>query len=323
MENILEVKNLQVGFYINDKICVAVDNISFDVKRGETLCIVGESGCGKSVTAMSLMKLLTSPPAKYLGGNIYYNGRDLLQCSEQEMRKIRGHKIAMIFQEPMTSLNPLLTVGKQLKEVINPENKLGRGGIDKKAEELLGMVGISDAAQRLKQYPHQMSGGMKQRIMIAMAIAANPDILIADEPTTALDVTIQAQILELLKEMKKELKMALIMITHDLGVVAGIADKVAVMYGGSIVETGTVREIFKSPRHPYTNGLLRCIPRIDDNSQKKLYTIPGIVPNLGSMPAGCKFTNRCPIAQEDCKGIVPTIKLTDTHMCACRYCSLD
>ena len=316
MAHFLEVKDLKVGFTVKDQVAVAVDGVSFHVDKGETLCIVGESGSGKSVTSMSIMQLLPSPPARYLAGSILFEGKDLLSLPEKQINQYRGRKIAMIFQEPMTALNPVITIGTQMIETIRAHSSVSRREARRQAIQLLAKVGINDREKRMKQYPHELSGGMKQRIMIAMALSSSPDLLIADEPTTALDVTIQAQILELLKKIKQDFGTTIIFITHDLGVVAGMADRVAVMYAGRIVETAEVRELYHNPRHPYTKGLLSCIPRLT-TTEERLTTIPGVVPSLTNMPAGCRFSTRCPYATERCKTEVPPVKTEGTHSCAC------
>lgn len=316
MAHFLEVENLKIGFEIKGRTVVAVDDVSFSVDKGETLCIVGESGSGKSVTSMAIMQLLAVPPARYMGGTIYFDGENLLEKTEREMNAIRGKRIAMIFQEPMTALNPVLTIGYQMTETIRTHMGLHKKQAIQRAEELLQEVGINDVEKRMKQYPHELSGGMKQRVMIAMALSCNPQLLIADEPTTALDVTIQAQILGLLKKIKKDFGMTVVFITHDLGVVAGIADKVAVMYAGKIVETGEVHEIFANPRHPYTKGLISCIPKLDTNDTR-LTTIQGMVPRLVDMPAGCRFSTRCPYADEKCRKQAPEYQTEGTHSYAC------
>lgn len=316
MAHFLEVENLKIGFEIKGRTVVAVDDVSFSVDKGETLCIVGESGSGKSVTSMAIMQLLAVPPARYMGGTIYFDGENLLEKTEREMNAIRGKRIAMIFQEPMTALNPVLTIGYQMTETIRTHMGLHKKQAIQRAEELLQEVGINDVEKRMKQYPHELSGGMKQRVMIAMALSCNPQLLIADEPTTALDVTIQAQILGLLKKIKKDFGMTVVFITHDLGVVVGIADKVAVMYAGKIVETGEVHEIFANPRHPYTQGLISCIPKLDTNDTR-LTTIQGMVPRLVDMPAGCRFSTRCPYADEKCRKQTPEYQTEGTHSYAC------
>lgn len=288
---LLEIKNLSVEFKIEEGIVNAVDDINISVDHGETLCIVGESGCGKSVTAMSIMRLLKSPPAK-IRGEILYNGNDILKLNNSELRKIRGDKIAMIFQDPMTSLNPVFTCGDQISEAIITHQGLSKEEADKKTLELLDLVQIPEPAVRMKDYPHQLSGGMRQRVVIAMALSCNPDILIADEPTTALDVTVQAQILQLLLEIKNRTNMAIIFITHDFGVVAQIADRVTVLYAGKLVESGSAENIYSNPKHPYTQGLLNSVPHIDQ-LKNELFVIPGNLPDPTNHPKGCRFHNRC------------------------------
>jgi oligopeptide transport system ATP-binding protein len=293
MAPLLEVRNLETQFKTQDGVVKAVNNVSFHVSPGETLGIVGESGSGKSVTSLSVMRLVPNPPGKITGGKILFDGDNLLDLSEEEMRHIRGNRIAMIFQDPMTSLNPVLTIGRQLTESLELHLKLSGAEARNRATELLGMVGIPAAAKRLDDYPHQFSGGMRQRVMIAMALSCNPELLIADEPTTALDVTIQAQILELINRLKRELNTAVIMITHDLGVVAGMADRVMVMYAGRVVEEGPTAQIFENPRMPYTIGLLRSIPRLDESEARRLTPIRGLPPDLISLPQLCPFSPRC------------------------------
>ena len=307
---LLDVRNLQTQFAISGGVVRAVDGVSWDVRAGETVALVGESGCGKSVSALSVMRLVAAPAGRIVGGQILFKGRDLLQLSDEEMREVRGAAIAMIFQEPMTSLNPVLTVGRQLTEPT--EIHLGMTPTQSRARaiELLGMVGISDPERRLAQYPHQFSGGMRQRMMIAMALACNPALILADEPTTALDVTIQAQILELMKGLSRKLGVAMVMITHNLGVVARYADRVNVMYAGRIVERGTAREIYANPRHPYTLGLLRSVPRLDEPRKAKLLPIQGQPPDLSRLPPGCAFQPRCQYAVERCQREVPPLRPT-------------
>lgn len=316
MAHFLEVENLKVGFTVKGQTAIAVDGVSFHVDKGETLCIVGESGSGKSVTSMSIMQLLPTPPALYLGGSITFEGQDLLSLSDKQINQYRGRKIATIFQEPMTALNPVITIGTQMTETIHAHSGVSHREAYQRSIELLAKVGINDREKRMKQYPHELSGGMKQRIMIAMALSSNPDLLIADEPTTALDVTIQAQILELLKKIKRDFGTTIIFITHDLGVVAGMADRVAVMYAGRIVETADVRELYHHPHHPYTKGLLSCIPRLT-TTEARLTTIPGVVPSLANMPTGCRFSTRCPYATEQCRTEVPPVQIEGSHSCAC------
>jgi peptide/nickel transport system ATP-binding protein/oligopeptide transport system ATP-binding protein len=294
----LSVKNLVTRFDSASGAVRAVDGVSFDVARGETLGIVGESGCGKSVTALSIMRLL-DPPGRVESGEAFYDGVDLLKLSASEMRRVRGNKIAMIFQEPMTSLNPVLTVGEQIAEVLRLHEGLSRREATRRAAEMLARVHIPMPERRVREYPHQMSGGMRQRVMIAMALCRKPDVLICDEPTTALDVTIQAQIMSLIEEMKSDTGAAVIMITHDLGVISEIADRVAVMYAGKIVEQGSKLDVLTSPAHPYTEGLLAAVPRID-RDLGELEVIPGSVPNLAALPEGCHFRPRCRRATERC-----------------------
>jgi oligopeptide/dipeptide ABC transporter ATP-binding protein len=313
-EKVLEVKNLETSFTSEYGVVKAVDNVSFDVYRGKTLGIVGESGCGKSVTSLSIMRLIPNPPGKITGGQVLYKGQDLLKLSPDAMRKVRGNEISMIFQEPMTSLNPVFTIGNQICEAISLHQDLSRAEVKNKAVEMLKLVGIPSPEKRVADYPHQLSGGMRQRVMIAMALSCNPNVLIADEPTTALDVTIQAQILDLLKELQDKVGMALILITHDLGVVAEVCDDVMVMYAGKVIEQGVGREIFKNPKHPYTRGLLNSIPTLSKDptgkvKKKRLETIPGIVPNLLHLPKGCRFQERCTFVTEGCRGVEPDLRV--------------
>ena len=313
-DKILEVKNLKTAFETESGNVLAVDDVSFSVSRGKTICLVGESGCGKSVTSLSIMRLVPSPPGKIAGGEILYEGKDLLKLSNPEMRKIRGKEISMIFQEPMTSLNPVFTIGNQICEAIELHQDLPRGKVKEKAVEMLSLVGIPSPERRFDDYPHQLSGGMRQRVMIAMALSCNPKILIADEPTTALDVTIQAQILDLLRGLQSKLGMGLILITHDLGVVAEMADEVIVMYAGRVVEQASVRDLFASPKHPYTRGLLRSVPVLSVDAKafanrKRLETIPGIVPSLLELPKGCRFQDRCPQVGDDCRAREPELRV--------------
>ncbi|MEH7013795.1 ABC transporter ATP-binding protein [Neobacillus niacini] len=296
---ILEVKRLKTHFSTKRGVSKAVDGIDFSLYKGETLGIVGESGCGKSITSLSILRLIPSPPGKIAGGQVLFKGRDLVQISKDEMRKVRGNEISMIFQEPMTSLNPVLPVGEQIAEALRLHQKMGRKAAWEKAVEMLKLVGIPSPEKRAKQEPFQLSGGMRQRVMIAMALACNPEVLIADEPTTALDVTIQAQILELIKDLQNKLGMGVIMITHDLGVVAETCDTVAVMYAGNIIEHAPTEKIFANPRHPYTQGLLDSLPKIHED-QEELQTIEGSVPSPYNMPAGCRFASRCPHQQPIC-----------------------
>lgn len=320
MAPLLEVRNLETHFHTQDGVVKAVDGVSFYVNRGETLGIVGESGCGKSVTSLSVMRLIPNPPGKIAGGQIFFDGEDLLKASEEEMRHIRGNRIAMIFQDPMTSLNPVLTVGRQITESLELHLKLSRREAKNRAAELLDMVGIPSAAKRLDNYPHQFSGGMRQRVMIAMALSCNPELLIADEPTTALDVTIQAQILELINRLREELDTAVMMITHDLGVVAGMTDRVTVMYAGKVVEEGKTDELFSNPRMPYTIGLLRSIPRLDEGRGRKLTPIRGLPPSLIDLPQLCPFSPRCDYVQDACLSQTPPLRsVGQDHRAACLF----
>jgi len=318
---LLEVRNLETQFKTQDGLVKAVNNVSFHVERGETLGIVGESGSGKSVTSLSLMRLIPSPPGKIAGGEIIFDGENLLDLSEEEMRHIRGNRIAMIFQDPMTSLNPVLTVGRQITESLELHMKMSGAEARKRAIDLLGMVGIPSAAGRLEDYPHQFSGGMRQRVVIAMALSCNPELLIADEPTTALDVTIQAQILELINRLKNELGTAVIIITHDLGVVAGMSDRVNVMYAGRIVEEGNTAEIFSNPRMPYTIGLLRSLPRLDEREGRRLTPIRGLPPDLINLPQVCPFSPRCDyFVAGKCDQMVPPLRpVGPDHRAACLF----
>jgi oligopeptide/dipeptide ABC transporter ATP-binding protein len=306
---LLEIENLQTHFVTEAGTVRAVDGVSLTMMKGETLGVVGESGCGKSVTALSVLRLIPNPPGRIVGGAIRLEGRDLLQLPEDEMRKVRGGRISMIFQEPMTSLNPVFTVGDQIAEGIRLHQGLSKRDAWSKAVEMMKLVRIPDPERRVKEYPHQMSGGMRQRVMIAMALSCNPALLIADEPTTALDVTIQAQILELLNQLKSEIGMAVMLITHDLGVVADTAARVAVMYAGRVVEEAPVLQLFATPKHPYTQGLLNSIPRIEKAARRpRLQAIPGMVPDLLDLPRGCKFQARCSKVFEPCRGDEPPLK---------------
>jgi oligopeptide/dipeptide ABC transporter ATP-binding protein len=319
---LLDVRNLSTQFVTRDGVVRAVDDVSWDVQEGETVALVGESGCGKSVSALSIMRLVSQPAGQITGGQVMFKGRDLLTLGEEAMRRVRGREIAMIFQEPMTSLNPVLTVGRQLTEGL--EIHLGQTPDQARARamELLTMVGISDPERRLPQYPHQFSGGMRQRMMIAMALACNPSLVLADEPTTALDVTIQAQILELMKDLSRRLGAAMLMITHNLGVVARYADRVNVMYAGRIVEGGTAREVYGNPRHPYTLGLLRSVPRLDEPRRGRLAPIDGQPPDLTRLPPGCSFAPRCAFRVDRCSVERPPLSLVgqnglSRHVTAC------
>ncbi|WP_425069386.1 ABC transporter ATP-binding protein [Reyranella sp.] len=324
MSSLLEVSDLGTWFYTRQGIVKAVDGVDFEVAAGETLAIVGESGCGKSMTALSLMRLIPEPPGRIVSGSIKLAGRDLLKISEEEMRDVRGNEISMIFQEPMTSLNPVMTIGKQISEALILHRDMDRKQAMKRAIEMLELVRIPEPTQRAKEYPHQLSGGMRQRAMIAMALACNPKVLIADEPTTALDVTIQAQILELIVELQREFSAAVLLITHDLGVVAETAHRVIVMYAGRKVEEATVGELFARPLHPYTVGLMNSIPRLDlmrgqtDRSNERLQEIPGIVPPLFDLPPGCAFAPRCSRADQKCRSERPAYEEKQPgHWAAC------
>ncbi|MEX2356394.1 MAG: ABC transporter ATP-binding protein [Thermaerobacterales bacterium] len=307
-EKLIDVKNLKTYFYTEEGVVPAVDGVSFHVEKGETLGIVGESGCGKSVTSLSIMRLVPNPPGKILEGEILFEGEDLLKKSEGAMRKIRGNDIAMIFQEPMTSLNPVYTVGDQIAEAVQLHQGLSKRDSMKKAVDMLLLVGIPSPEQRVHEYPHQLSGGMRQRVMIGMALSCNPKLLVADEPTTALDVTIQAQILELMKGLKQRIGMAIMLITHDLGVIAEMAQRVVVMYAGKVVEEADVYSLFRKPLHPYTKGLLTSIPRMDHPKGRKLHVIDGVVPNPLNMPTGCRFHPRCPYATDECIAEEPPLE---------------
>ena len=326
-DRLLEVNDLKTYFDTDEGTVKAVDGVSFHIDKGETLGVVGESGSGKSVTSLSAMRLIPQPPGRFAGGEIKFEGQDLLKKSEREMRKIRGNEISMIFQEPMTSLNPVYTVGDQIAEAIVLHQGKTRKQAMKMATEMLDLVGIPEPAKRVRNYPHQMSGGMRQRVMIAMALSCGPKLLIADEPTTALDVTIQAQILDLMRQLQRELGMSILFITHDLGVVAEIADRVVVMYAGRAVEEANVNDIYGSPKMPYTRGLLNSIPRVDQAAthQERLEAIPGNVPNPLHLPDGCAFHPRCKYATDDCKQAIPS--LVDTgggHMVRCiRWDEID
>lgn len=306
-EKLVEIRNLKTHFFTEDGISPAVDGVNLYVQRGETLAVVGESGCGKSVTSLSVMRLVPDPPGKIVDGEILFEGRDLLKITESEMRKIRGNDISMIFQEPMTSLNPIYTIGDQIVETITQHQGLSRKESLDKVVEMLRLVGIPLPDRRVNEYPHQLSGGMRQRVMIAMALSCNPKLLIADEPTTALDVTIQAQILELMRKLKKDLGMAIMLITHDLGVVAEMAKRVVVMYAGKVIEEGDVFSIFRHPLHPYTEGLLASVPRMD-STRESLHVIEGVVPNPLKLPVGCRFSPRCPYVIDRCRERQPELE---------------
>jgi peptide/nickel transport system ATP-binding protein len=323
---LLEVENLQTHFRTPDGVNRAVDGVSFHVDEGETLAIVGESGCGKSVTANSILRLVPEPPGR-IAGSIRFQGTDLLKLSERAMRAIRGNDISMIFQEPMTSLNPVLTVGRQLGETLRLHQGLDKRAAEGRAIEMLVLVGIPEPRRRVREYPHQMSGGMRQRVMIAMALACNPKLLIADEPTTALDVTIQAQILELMADLKRKVGAAIVLITHDLGVVAEVAERVMVMYAGRKVEEASVKQLFRSPRHPYTQGLLGAVPKLGSSltgTDTKLAEIPGQVPSLKERIAGCVFASRCALATEMCRQLAPALEAkAPGHVAACHYAARE
>jgi peptide/nickel transport system ATP-binding protein len=319
---LLEVENLQTHFRTPDGVNRAVDGVSFHVEEGETLAVVGESGCGKSVTANSILRLVPEPPGK-IAGSIRFRGKDLLKLSEREMRSIRGNDISMIFQEPMTSLNPVLTVGRQLGETLRLHERLGRREADERAIEMLRLVGIPEAKRRIEEYPHQMSGGMRQRVMIAIALSCRPKLLLADEPTTALDVTIQAQILDLMKDLKTKIGAAIVLITHDLGIVAEVAERVMVMYAGRKVEEAPVAQLYRTPRHPYTQGLFGAVPKLGSSlsgTQSKLAEIPGVVPSLKQRIEGCVFAGRCAQATDLCRQAAPALELkAPGHLAACHY----
>ncbi|WP_299528309.1 ABC transporter ATP-binding protein [uncultured Streptomyces sp.] len=303
---LLEVRDLHVEFHTRDGVAKAVNGVDYSVAEGETLAVLGESGSGKSVTAQAIMGILDMPPGKITGGEVLFKGQDLLKLKKEERRKIRGQEMAMIFQDALSSLNPVVTVGQQLGEMFTVHRGMSRKDARAKAVELMDRVRIPAAKERVGNYPHQFSGGMRQRIMIAMAMALEPSLIIADEPTTALDVTVQAQVMELLAELQQEFRMGLILITHDLGVVADVADKIAVMYAGRIVESAPVHDLYKAPAHPYTKGLLRSIPRLDQKG-RELYAIKGLPPNLLRIPPGCAFNPRCPMAQDVCRTDVPPL----------------
>ncbi len=318
MSTLLEVKGLETRFYTQEGIVKAVNGISYDLDEGATLGIVGESGCGKSVSVLSMMRLIPSPPGKITAGQVLFEERDLLKMDLEQMRHVRGNRIAMIFQDPMTSLNPVLTIGRQVSEALELHMGMDKNQALKRSIELLEMVGIPRAEDRVRDYPHQFSGGMRQRVMIAMALSCNPQILIADEPTTALDVTIQAQIVELVKRLRDEIGMAVIWITHDLGVVAGLVDKVNVMYAGFLVEMGPVKEIYHRPRHPYTIGLLGSLPRLDETQHEKLTSIEGLPPDLVAPPPGCPFAPRCDYVSDRCLTENPQLETVGLeHRAAC------
>ena len=319
MDNLLEIRNLKTYFYTSQGVVKAVDGVSYNVRRGETVALVGESGCGKTVSALSIMRLVPKPQGTIVGGEIAFEGKDLLTLDGEKMRRIRGREIAMVFQEPMTSLNPVLSIGRQLTETLEIHLGMTAGQARRRAAELLAMVGIPDSERRLTQYPHQFSGGMRQRMMVAMALSCGPSLILADEPTTALDVTIQAQILELMKDLSRRLGVAMVIITHNLGVVARYADRVNVMYAGKIIEQGTARELYASPRHPYTLGLLRSVPRLDEPRKSKLDPIDGQPPDLTRLPPGCAFAPRCGYRIDRCAGEIPPLEPVGAqgHLSAC------
>ncbi|WP_418964009.1 ABC transporter ATP-binding protein [Cetobacterium sp.] len=314
MEKLLTIKNLSINYETNEEKVLAVTDLEVELAEGETLGLVGETGAGKTTTALGIMRLVPNPPGKILSGEITFQGRNLLTISEEDMRAIRGRQISMIFQDPMTSLNPVLTVGDQIAEVIQIHEKLSTKDAMEKASEMLELVGIP--GNRLNDYPHQFSGGMKQRVVIAIALACNPKLLIADEPTTALDVTIQAQVLDLMNDLKEKLKTSMILITHDLGVVAQVCDKVAIMYAGEIVESGTLYDIFEKPKHPYTHGLFDSIPSLDEEVTR-LKPIKGLMPDPTNLPSGCRFHPRCPYAQEKCSSQSPRTTDENGHKVKC------
>jgi len=318
-KNLLEIKNLRTYFYIRDHVAKAVDDVSLSIQSGQTLGLVGESGCGKSVTAHSIIQLIPVPPGKIEGGQIFFEGKNLLEFPESKMRKIRGNRISMIFQEPMTSLNPVFSVGDQVAEVIRLHQRLSRGETRRRVIDMFQLVGISAAEARLSDYPHQMSGGMRQRVMIAMALACNPQLMIADEPTTALDVTIQAQILDLMNKLKTDTGAAILFITHDLGVIAEMAQNVAVMYAGKIMEYTDVKSLYANPKNPYTIGLLQSIPVLGSKTKDhRLETISGVVPSLFNLPAGCLFSDRCPDVFDDCRRVEPKMyQVGKNHFARC------
>ena len=317
MKELLKVRNLETHFSTHEGTVKAVNRISFTINKGQTLGLVGESGCGKSVTALSIMRLVPSPPGKIVGGEISFEGQDLLELDEKEMRKIRGKKISMIFQEPMTSLDPVFTIGHEIVESIQLHQGLKKEEARQKAIEALKIVGMPDAGKRMNNYPHELSGGMRQRAMIAMALSCNPTLLIADEPTTALDVTIQAQILRLIHELRGEFDASVMLITHDLGVIAEMCDYVAVMYAGHIVESSDVDTLFRNPLHPYTKGLNKSIPKLDVETER-LDTIRGVVPNLLDLPPGCPFHPRCDLSLRKCAEDVPELlEVEDLHLVKC------
>jgi oligopeptide transport system ATP-binding protein len=318
MGTLLEVKDLRTYFYTDDGVVKAVDGVSYDLQEGETLALVGESGCGKSVSAMSLMRLIPWPPGKTISGEVIFDGEDVLKVSEEQMRTIRGNRMTMIFQEPMTCLNPVLSIGTQMSETLELHMKMDKNEAKQRSIEMLRLVGIPDAERRLSDYPHQFSGGMRQRVMIAQAMACNPRLLLADEPTTALDVTIQAQVLELVKRLCDEFGTSVILITHNLGIVARHADRVNVMYAGKIIERAAAADIYREPRHPYTLGLLKSVPRLDQSRREKLEPIEGLPPDLINLPSGCSFWPRCKFAIDRChEETPPLMEVEKNHWAAC------
>ncbi len=317
MDKILEVKNLVTGYQGKDGFIRAVDGVSFDMKRGETICIVGESGSGKSVTSMSIMRLVEYENGKILNGEISFNDEELTTKNNNEMRQVRGSKISMIFQEPLTALNPVFTIGKQIAEAIHFHQPISKRDALDQAEELVRLVGISDPKARLKQYPHELSGGMRQRVMIAIALASEPELLIADEPTTALDVTIEAQILELLRKLRKERNMSILLITHDIGVAAEMANRIIIMYAGKIMEIADAQNIFDQPLHPYSKGLLESIPKMNGQRGIPLKSIKGSIPSLNEVPNGCRFSPRCPFATDKCHNEEPYLENRGDRQVAC------
>ena len=318
MAPLLQVRDLKTYFFTDDGVVKAVDGVSWDVEEGETLGLVGESGCGKSVTALSLLRLIATPPGKIVGGEVLFEGEDLLKLDEEDIRRVRGNKIAMVFQEPMTSLNPVLTIGRQMTEALELHLKMDHNAARRRGVQLLEMVGIPEGEARVDDYPHQFSGGMRQRVMIAMALSCNPKLLLADEPTTALDVTIQAQVLEILARLSRELGTAVVIITHNLGVVARYADRVNVMYAGKIVESASAKELYARPRHPYTVGLLKSVPRLDEVRKQKLEVIEGSPPDLIRMGQGCSFYPRCTFRIDRCaEEMPPLMQVADRHHAAC------
>ncbi len=320
MGTLLQVKDLQTHFFTQDGVVKAVNGVSFDLDEGETLGIVGESGCGKSVTVLSVMRLIPNPPGRIVGGQVLFDGEDLLKVDDEEIRRVRGNKIAMVFQDPMTSLNPVLTICRQISESLELHLNMSKDAARKRSVELLELVGIPEARKRIDDYPHQFSGGMRQRVMIAMALSCNPQLLIADEPTTALDVTIQAQIIDLVKRLQREMGMAVIWITHDLGVVAGMCKRVIIMYAGNIIEQADVDEVYANPRHPYSMGLLGSIPRLDAARKSKLTPIEGLPPDLIEMPDMCPFSPRCQYVQDICRQKRPLLRSVGAdHQIACWF----